>query len=218
MVVSAPNDPDHHTRLLRSGSMCPYPPSTYELPTTCSIARHSTITSKDLPCCWPRLTNSHCLRMSAANRRRRSSPIILYHSIYLIHDDSIFNIDHRSYFFHLHQSRHISIIAFLVASSTARTSSTQQPPANSNISHRPRAPPLSATFNDLPTTFRGDRPFFSAEVISATTRAYVDPSFIFVVVGLCWFIVWVGEGACIRCWCRHVIYCLYPPLGVRAGV
>jgi hypothetical protein len=90
MVVSAPNDPDHHTPLTRYVSfvlaacvrLLPQPTNYFWLPTTCSTARRSTITSKAFPCCWPQLTDAvplslHCLRMSAANRRRQSSPIVL---------------------------------------------------------------------------------------------------------------------------------------------
>ena len=72
---------------------------------TCSTARRSTTTGKDLPCYWPQLTDAvplslHCLRMSAANRRVSPAPssfiLKLCHSIYLIHDDAIFNVGRRS--------------------------------------------------------------------------------------------------------------------------
>lgn len=98
---------------------------------------------------------------------------------------------------------------------TNTIASTQQPPANSDISTLTTSPlpcHLQRATNCLPRRPTLVRRFFSAEVISTANRACVDPSFIFVVVGLCWLIVWAGEGACARC-CHHVIYCLYYPCG-----
>ena len=116
---------------------------------------------------------------------------------------------------HQHARQHISVIASAQVPSLSPHQPHQRHKHHRYNNHQPiltyqhrlRAPD-SATFNNLPTTFRGDRPFFSAEVIYTAFRACVDPGFIFVMVGLRWLIIWVGEGACAP---RHVIYCLYYP-------
>ena len=120
--------------------------------------------------------------MSADNRRRQPSPIVLY----LIHDDAIFNVDCRSCSF-INTNVDTSTLS-QVASSLPHEHNNPQPTL---IGHESRS--SCATSNDLPT----------AEVISAATRACVDPGL--ASPSLCWLIVWVGED----CWCCHVICGLY---------
>jgi hypothetical protein len=105
---------------------------------------------------------------------------------------------------------------FLIASPTPSTSSTEQtpstqpPPGNSDmLTSTTPLHHLQPSPNCLPKR----PPILLCRSHLRSNRACVDPGFIFVVVGLCWLIVWVGEGACVRCWCRHVIYSLYHPCG-----
>jgi hypothetical protein len=89
MVISAPNVPDH-TPLTRYGS-----PSFWQHVSASSLnlriifgyQQYAALrAAQALPAkvflAWPQLTDAvplslHCLRMSAANRRRQSSPIVL---------------------------------------------------------------------------------------------------------------------------------------------
>jgi hypothetical protein len=71
--------------------------------------------------------------MSAADRRRQSSPIVLYHSIYLIHDDAIFHVDRLCHSFintNIDTSafpfRLINVIHFINSTNTTNTTTTRQ--------------------------------------------------------------------------------------------
>ena len=216
MVVSAPNDHTTTPPLTRYGS-----PSFWQHLSASSLNRriifgyqqHAALRAvQPLPAktCWPQLTDAvplslHCLRISAANRRCQSNPIVLHHSIHLIYNNAICDVDRCSYSF---INTHVDTSALSQVQVPSLSPHQPHPPHqrhkhNQHNNHptnsdtptsttSPAPPPPPSTTSQLPP---GDRPVLSGEVISAATQACVDPGFIFVAVGLCWLIVCVGEGA-----------------------
>ena len=232
MVVSAPNDHTTTPPLTRYGS-----PSFWQHLSASSLNRriifgyqqHAALRAvQPLPAktCWPQLTDAvplslHCLRISAANRRCQSNPIVLHHPIHLIYNDAICNVDRCSYSFintHVDTSA-LSQVQVPSPSPHQRHPSHQRHKHNQHNNHptnsdtststtSPAPPPPPSTTSQLPpeeTDQSSPEKSFPRQPKLASTQASSS---------LRWD--YVGLSSASARAPRHIL--LLPPMRVRAGV
>jgi hypothetical protein len=144
-------------------------------------------------------SHCHCTVFACPLRTAAVSPApspFSFITMYLIRDDTVFDVDRRSDSF-INTYVDTSALSRVPSLSPHQTPSTQPPPVSSDISTSTTSPAplchLQRPPNCLPK-----RP----TILLRRSHLRGNPSlrrpracFIFVVVGLCWLIVWVGEGA-----------------------
>ena len=146
---------------------------------------------------------SHCHFTVFAYPLLTVASIEPYHPLSLNHDDTIFNVDRSSYSF---IDTNVDISALSQVPSLLPYQRYKHHQYNNHqltltYQHRPQTPPLLHHLQRSPSCLPS-RP----TILLRRSHLRSNPNlrrpracFIFVVVGLCRLIVWVGEGACARC-------------------